>query len=252
MNVIQILQRQNNNINNSNSINNTNINNQTYNNNGNNNEKPKLTWADEVGEELEQWENTDWTAGKDLNEEDWNRFIQESQPIQLTETEIAYEKWWISQGKNKLCPCGQTNHHRHMYCKKCQLILDDELAYPKCQCTIPTSEKSFSNQLEYNNKDVKDALFGEATIFGERINIIIDSGSKGSAIAKQFLDRKMQNIDGVAQFKIIDIQGKRTSPLGMKNNVQVNIEGIDIGIDMVVTEFKDYNLILGNDWISKV
>src|SRR5262249_18233109 len=59
-------------------------------------------------------------------------------------------------------------------------------------------------------------------------------------------------IDGPAQFKLIDIQGKRTSPLGIKNNVQVNIEGADVGVDMVVTESKDYNIILENDWISKV
>ena len=30
------------------------------------------------------------------------------------------------------------------------------------------------------------------------------------------------------------------------------MEGVDISVDMVVTEFKDYNIILGNDWLSKV
>ncbi|GES85289.1 KRAB-A domain-containing protein [Rhizophagus clarus] len=114
------------------------------------------------------------------------------------------------------------------------------------------NEKQLNSRIDYNTKDVKDALFGEAVVFGERINVIIDSGSKGSVISKQFLDRKQQDIDSPAHFRLIDIQGNRTCPLGIKHNVQVNIEGYDVGIDMVVTESKDYNIVLGNDWISKV
>ena len=69
---------------------------------------------------------------------------------------------------------------------------------------------------------------------------------------QQFLDRKGQTIDGPANIKLIDIQGNRVIPLGEKSNVQINIEEIDISTDMVVTESKDYNVILGNDWLSKV
>ena len=94
-------------------------------------------------------------------------------------------------------------------------------------------------------------MFGEAIVYGELINIIIDSGSKGSAISKQFLDRKQQIIDEPTIIKLIDIQGNRSSPLGLKKNVQINVEGWDFGIDMIVTESKDYNVLLGNDWISK-
>ncbi|GBC05841.1 hypothetical protein RclHR1_06470004 [Rhizophagus clarus] len=106
------------------------------------------------------------------------------------------------------------------------------------------NEKQLNNRINYNTKDVKDALFGEAVVFGERINVIIDSGSKGSVISKQFLDRKQQDIDSPAHFRLIDIQGNRTCPLGIKHNVQVNIEGYDVGINMVVTESKDYNIVL--------
>ena len=55
--------------------------------------------------------------------------------------------------------------------------------------------KQLNAQFEYNEKQVQDALFGEAVVFGERINVIFDSGSKGCAVTKQFLDRKGQNID---------------------------------------------------------
>ena len=113
-------------------------------------------------------------------------------------------------------------------------------------------DKQLNTNFEYNNKKVQDAMFGEAIVFGERINIIFDSGSKGCAITKQFLDRKGQSIDRPPTVKLIDIHGNRVTPLGEKPNVQVNIEGIDISIDMVVTTSKDYNIILGNEWLSKV
>jgi len=113
-------------------------------------------------------------------------------------------------------------------------------------------EKQMNTNFEYNDKKVQDAMFGEAIVFGERINIIFDSGSKGCAITKQFLDRKGQSIDRPPTVKLIDIHGNRVTPLGEKPNVQVNIEGIDISIDMVVTTSKDYNIILGNEWLSKV
>jgi len=76
-------------------------------------------------------------------EEDWERFIQESQPIQPTENENTYEKWWIYRGKNHSCSCGQTDHHSHQHCKKCHKIADNILAYPRCQCN-DESEKQLS------------------------------------------------------------------------------------------------------------
>ena len=108
------------------------------------------------------------------------------------------------------------------------------------------------NNFEYNNRVVQDALFGEANVYGERINIIFDSASKGCAITKQFLDRKGQNIDQAASIKLIDIHGKRTTPLGEKLNVPINIEGTTTFVNLVVTESKDYNIILGNEWLSKM
>ena len=120
------------------------------------------------------------------------------------------------------------------------------------QQSTEENEKYFNTNFTYNEKKVQDAMFEEAIVFGERINVIFDTGSKGCAISKQFLDRKKQSIDGSSSIKLIDIQGNRVTPLGEKNNIQINIEGIDLSADMVVTESKDYNIILGNDWLSKV
>jgi len=66
-------------------------------------------------------------------------------------------------------------------------------------------EKQLNAQFEYNDKRVQDAMFGEAIVFGEQINVIFNSGSRGCAISKQFLDRKGQLIDKLSTIKLIDI-----------------------------------------------
>ena len=69
-------------------------------------------------------------------------------------------------------------------------------------------------------------MFGKAIVFGEHINVIFDTGFKGCAISKQFLDRKKQSINGLSSIKLIDIQGNQVTLLGEKKNIQINIEGI--------------------------
>ena len=64
-------------------------------------------------------------------------------------------------------------------------------------------------------EEIQDALFGEAEVYGEKINILIDSGAVGCIISKRFLDRVQHPIDALTNVKIIDITGKRTSPLGI-------------------------------------
>jgi len=49
---------------------------------------------------------------------------------------------------------------------------------------LTTEKLVFVQRLE----EVQDALFGEAEVYGERINILIDSGAVGCIIAKRFLD----------------------------------------------------------------
>jgi hypothetical protein len=64
-------------------------------------------------------------------------------------------------------------------------------------------------------EEVKDALFGEARIYGNRINILFDSGAVGCIIAKRFLDRIDRPIEAATNIRIIDVTGKKTTPLGI-------------------------------------
>jgi len=69
-------------------------------------------------------------------------------------------------------------------------------------------------------KEVRDALFGEAEVYDERINILIDSGAVGCIISKRFLDRINKLIEAATNVKIIDVTGKKITPLGLMRQVK--------------------------------
>src|SRR5581483_10376509 len=98
----------------------------------------------------------------------------------------------------------------------------------------------------------QDALFGEAQIYDQPVNILIDSGAIGCIISKHFLDSAGKQIDAPANIKIIDINGKRTSPLGIVYQVPIRIGEIETPMDMIVTESREYNVLLGNIWLKLV
>ena len=95
-------------------------------------------------------------------------------------------------------------------------------------------------------KEVRDALFGEAEVYDERINILIDSGAVGCIISKRFLDRINKLIEAATNVKIIDVTGKKTTPLGLMHQVPIKIRNIETRMDMIVTDSKEYNVLLGN------
>ena len=113
---------------------------------------------------------------------------------------------------------------------------------------LTTEKLVFVQRLE----EVQDALFGEAEVYGERINILIDSGAVGCIIAKRFLDHIDRPIEAATNVKIIDVNGKKTTPLGLMRQVPIKIRDIEVKMDMIVTESREYNVLLGNMWLKHV
>ena len=95
-------------------------------------------------------------------------------------------------------------------------------------------------------------MFGEAQIYDQLVNILIYSGAIGCIISKHFLENTGKQIDALANIKIIDINGKRTSPLGIVYQVPIRIGEIETPMDMIVTESREYNVLLGNIWLKLV
>ena len=65
-----------------------------------------------------------------------------------------------------------------------------------------------------------------------------------------FLDEMNVNIDKPTTIKMININGEKKAPLGKINHVPIKINNDQWKIEIIVIESKNYNVILGSDWLS--
>jgi predicted aspartyl protease len=109
-------------------------------------------------------------------------------------------------------------------------------------------EPAYINQRE----KAEEALYGEAIVYGQPVNILIDSGAVGCIISKRFLDQVNKDIEVPTNIRIIDVTGQKTAPLGMVHNVPIQMRDIKVQVDMIVTNSLKYNVLLGNEWLKLV
>src|ERR1043165_8991509 len=84
-------------------------------------------------------------------------------------------------------------------------------------------------------EEAVDALFGEAEIYDTKVNILLDTGAVGCIISKQFLDKIGKSIEAATNVKIIDVNGNRSSPLGIMIKVPVKTLGLEKKKHIVLT-----------------
>jgi ADP-ribose pyrophosphatase YjhB (NUDIX family) len=104
-------------------------------------------------------------------------------------------------------------------------------------------EPAYINQRE----KAEEALYGEAIVYGQPVNILIDSGAVGCIISKRFLDQVNKNIEAPTNIRIIDVTGQKTAPLRIVHNVLIQMRDIKVQVDMIVTNSLEYNVLLGNE-----
>ncbi|GBC12969.1 hypothetical protein GLOIN_2v1772369 [Rhizophagus irregularis DAOM 181602=DAOM 197198] len=104
-------------------------------------------------------------------------------------------------------------------------------------------EPAYLNQKER----AEEALYGEAIVYGQPVNVLIDSRAVGCIISKRFLDKVNKGIELPTNIKIIDITGQKSSPLGMVQQVPVQMRDIKVYVNMIVTNSAEYNVLLGNE-----
>jgi hypothetical protein len=109
-------------------------------------------------------------------------------------------------------------------------------------------EPAYINQRE----KAEEALYGEAIVYGQPVNILIDSGAVGCIISKRFLDQVNKDIEAPTNIRIIDVTGQKTAPLGMVHNVPIQMRDIKVQVDMIVTNSLEYNVLLENEWLKLV
>ena len=89
-------------------------------------------------------------------------------------------------------------------------------------------------------------------VYDTKVNILLDTRTVGCIISKQFLDKIGKPIEAVTNIKIIDINGNRSAPLGIIRQIPIKIWGLETKANMVVTDSKEYNVLLGNTWLKHV
>jgi hypothetical protein len=109
-------------------------------------------------------------------------------------------------------------------------------------------EPAYINQKE----KAEEALYGEAIVYGQPVNILIDSDAVGCIISKRFLDQVNKDIEAPTNIRIIDVTGQKTAPLGIVRNVPIQMRDIKVQVDMIVTNSLKYNVLLENEWLKLV
>ncbi|KAG9304251.1 hypothetical protein G9A89_019813 [Geosiphon pyriformis] len=94
-------------------------------------------------------------------------------------------------------------------------------------------------------------LICKAQVAGYFIDLILNSKSSVSVIAKHFLKAIGRKIDELSTKPIINVHGDKKKGLGIAKTVPVRINGISIKTDMEVSEAKKYIIIVGNEWLKK-
>jgi hypothetical protein len=104
-------------------------------------------------------------------------------------------------------------------------------------------EPAYVNQ----RKKTEEALYGEAIVYSQPLNILIDSDAMGCIILKRFLDQVNKNIEAPTNIRIINVTGQKTASLDMVYNIPIQMRDIEVQVDMIVTNSLEYNVLLGNE-----
>ncbi|KAG9307171.1 hypothetical protein G9A89_016999 [Geosiphon pyriformis] len=94
-------------------------------------------------------------------------------------------------------------------------------------------------------------LICKAQVAGYFINLILDSGSSVSVIAKHFFKAIGRKIDKPSTRPMTNVHGDKKKELSIAKAIPVRINGISIETDMEVSEVKEYTIIVGNKWLKK-
>jgi len=94
-------------------------------------------------------------------------------------------------------------------------------------------------------------MYCKAKVDGKEVELILDSRSSGSVITSQFLERIGRKADRPSDVNMIGIYGDKKRALGEIVQLPITVKNVEFPIDVVISEAKDYDIIVGNDWFAK-
>ncbi|KAG9303979.1 hypothetical protein G9A89_005889 [Geosiphon pyriformis] len=106
-------------------------------------------------------------------------------------------------------------------------------------------------QAELANNSNVTPLICKAQVAGYFIDLILDSESSVSVIAKHFFEAIGKKINEPSTRPITNVHGDKKKGLGIAKAIPVHINSISIETNMKVSEAKKYIIIVGNEWLKK-
>ncbi|KAG9294416.1 hypothetical protein G9A89_001921 [Geosiphon pyriformis] len=128
-----------------------------------------------------------------------------------------------------------------------QLMTHPQFRKDLCKSLIPKKKTPKTNKHPYqaglaDNSNVT-LLICKAQVAKYFIDLILDSGSSVSVIAKHFLEAISRKIDKPSTRPMTNVHGDKKKRLGIAKAVPVHINRISIETDMEVSEAKEYTII---------
>jgi len=90
-----------------------------------------------------------------------------------------------------------------------------------------------------------------AQVDGQWIQLVLDSGSAGSVITQNFLQKLKKTVDKPSNINMIGINGDKKKALGEVKNLPITIQRQVLPVNVIVSEATGYDLLVGNDWLTK-
>ncbi|KAG9305248.1 hypothetical protein G9A89_001510 [Geosiphon pyriformis] len=115
--------------------------------------------------------------------------------------------------------------------------------------TPKTNKRSHQARLADNNNVTP--LICKAQVAGYFIDLILDSRSSVSVIAKHFFEAISRKINEPSTRPMTNVHNNKKKGLGIAKVIFVHINNISIKTDMEVSEAKEYTIIVGNKWLKK-
>ena len=115
----------------------------------------------------------------------------------------------------------------------------------------PANEKPSNEQYLNKTAEVSRSMFCMAQVDGATVQLILDSGSSGSVISKQFLEKVGRKVDQSSHINMIGINGEKRRALGEIKSLPIVIQQQLLPINVVVSEATGYDVLVGNDWLTK-
>ncbi|KAG9303808.1 hypothetical protein G9A89_018705 [Geosiphon pyriformis] len=111
--------------------------------------------------------------------------------------------------------------------------------------------KAMFSRAALDEKHPITAIYTEATVNNTPIKLILDSGSAGSIVTLQLINQLGFKVDRAVMSQIITADGSTKLPYGEIDSFSFEINGIVIPTKVLVMDATQYQVLVGNDWLTK-